>query len=458
MPTSPQHPSFSPPPHTPSSTTYLGDKEHDSDIIDRLRDLEPTERIDFFKTAPLHHYAPVFCLLNIEEQLTILTALPLERASVLIVYMKPDMAATLVEELNESNQHLSERLLAALPHKTQHHISTLLSYQDGCIGAIMNPDPFYILDTISIGIASSLLQKKALPESESTYYIHVVNTNHVLLGYITLHDLLTQHAQTNVATLIKPYPLLIHPHHDQEYVARVFQHQGISMLPITSKESLLVGSITVADMVDVVVEEASEDIYKLTGTTTDKQKYLLSKQLIYPILSRLPWLSITLLGGLCASFIIHFYSQLLSSSAIPLALSLSFIPMLMGLGGNVGNQSSAIIVRGLALHTISIKRTGTVIIHELFVGLAIGAIVSIILFLTTFFLLNYTILFCSIVSMSIFINTGIAATIGSLLPLLLAKLKLDPAVASAPVISSTLDVIGQLVYFTITLILLGYVT
>jgi magnesium transporter len=211
-----------------------------------------------------------------------------------------------------------------------------------------------------------------------------------------------------------------------------------------------VGLITVDDIVDVVIEEATEDLYKLSGTSDYDEQKLLEGHIGYAIKSRLPWLIITIFGGLIGSHIITKYASVFSSHHFTLALSLSFAPLLVGLGGNIGNQSATIIVRGLSTGYVRIDKPFRYILRETAIGFTIGLILSIFLYIVTLYFVGNPLL-TKIVSISLLINLTTASLIGSSLPIILKKLSIDPAVASAPFLSTSIDIIGQLIYFALTL-------
>lgn len=235
---------------------------------------------------------------------------------------------------------------------------------------------------------------------------------------------------------------------DQEEVARVFRKYDAAVIPVVDKSNHLVGIITVDDIVDVVIEEATEDIYKLSGTSDIEQEKLLSGKIFLAVKSRIPWLLLTIIGGFIASTIINIYSDLFKAHFFSLALSLSFVPLLMGLGGNVANQSATIIVRGLSTGHVDPKDALKHIGREILVGLTIGLFISTLVFIFNI-ALQHPPTFSYIVFLAIVADIFTAALIGSSLPIIFHKIKIDPAVASAPFISTTLDIIGQLIYFAL---------
>ena len=436
-----------------SSRDYLAFLKfyHEADIAEQLTNLTEIERNTFFKKVNLEIATDVLEELNIDQQIEFISKLKTEAAAKFIEEMEPDDAADLLEELSETNFTQAENIINALPEKEKTDIKTLLSYEEGSAGSLMTSEYLAIPENLTVKEALDVIQKQDPPESELSFYIFIITKEKKLVGYTTLRDLVFSKSNSKIKSIRHEHHIVVNHFEDQESVAQLFQKYDMSVIPVVDNEDILLGAITVDDVVDVVVEEATEDIYKLSGTATDDERNLISDNIFKPIMYRIPWLIITIAGGILASLIINSYSQKFQTNLFPLALSLSFIPLLMGLGGNVGNQSSAIIVRGLATGYVNPKESLKILLRELFVGFGIGSIISTCLFLINHYIYTYPIIFSLIVTISLFFNILVAAFIGTTLPLLFHKLKIDPAIASAPFISTTLDIIGQLIYFYISI-------
>ena len=424
---------------------------HEADIAERLAELSNKERTQFFNHINPEFSVDVLEELDLDQQINIISNFKVNVAAKFIEEMEPDDAADLLEELSETNEIQAEQIIEALPDKEKSDIKTLLSYEEDSAGALMTSQFLYLPENLTIADALESIKNQEPPNSELSFYIFITSNKNKLLGYITLRDLLLSTPKKKIKDIRQEYPIYVKHHEDQENVAQLFQKYDMSVIPVVNEKDHLMGVITVDDVVDVVVEEANEDIYKLSGTATDDERKLISGPVFKPIIYRIPWLIITILGGLIASAIINNYSEQFRESLFPIALSLSFIPLLMGLGGNVGNQSSAIIVRGLATGHVKPKKAFYMIGRELIIGLGIGSIIGLSLFLINTHLYDYSLLFSAIVSVSLAANILVATLIGTALPLCFNKINIDPAIASAPFISTTLDIIGQLIYFGITL-------
>jgi magnesium transporter len=431
-------------------------KYHEADIAEALVEFPKVDRLKFFRTANPELAAEVLEELETEEQIKLILELKTELAAKFIEEMEADDAVDLLEELLLENEEEAEKILEALPKEDAADIKELLAYKEDSAGAIMNPEFLSIPENLTVAQALIRFKKLDPPTSEVSFYIFVVNEENKLVGYTTLRNLVMTPANTDIKEIRKEYQTRTYIDMDQEEVARIFQKYDYVILPVVDHDDVLVGVITVDDIVDVVVEEATEDIYKLSGTGDIEEAKLISGKLIYSIKSRLPWLALTIIGGIIASFLITTYSGSFRPKIFSLALSLSFVPMLMGLGGNVGNQSATIIVRGISTGQVKDKQVFKYILRESLVGFFIGFIISVLVFLYVFFSFNSN-LFALIVAASLIANITVAAFIGSALPIILRKCSVDPAVASAPFISSALDIIGQLIYFALTLWVLSHI-
>ncbi len=436
---------------TPKDYLLFFKQFHEADIAENLSNLSADEREQFFKKVNPTLAAEILEELNVDQQIEIISKFKINVAAKYIEEMDPDDATDLLEELAETNQIRAQQIINALPKKEKSEIENLLSYPESSAGALMTSTVLTIPENLKIDEALKLIKQANPPESELSFYIFITSTTNTLVGYTTLRDLVFNKSNKNIYDLRHEHHIFVNHFDDQEVVANLFQKYDMSVIPVVDDNQHLLGAITVDDVVDVVIEEANEDIYKLTGTTADKKQDLLSPKISQAILSRLPWLIITIFGGILASVIINAYSQNFNPTLFPLALSLSFIPLLMGLGGNVGNQSSAIIVRAIAMRQVKQNSSLNIIAHELLVSLGIGILISASLFLISHIILHYSLLFSSIVSVALLANIIVAAIIGTALPLLFNKINIDPAVASAPFISTTLDIIGQLIYFSFTI-------
>jgi len=202
----------------------------------------------------------------------------------------------------------------------------------------MNPHFVAIPENLTIKKAIEVVREQDPPESEISFYIFIVDDDNKLVGYTTLRDILMATDEKKVEEIRNDYPIRVPVDMDQEEVARVIRKYDVAVIPVVDKTEHIVGIVTVDDIVDVVVEEATEDIYKLSGTSDVEEEKLLSGKIHLAVRSRIPWLLLTIVGGFVASSIINYYSGIFEAHFFSLALSLSFLPLLMGLGGECGES------------------------------------------------------------------------------------------------------------------------
>ena len=433
----------------PTKIAAFFKEHHPADIADALEELSDEDKNRFFSIVKPALSGNVLEEMSMTDQITLISDLKLDQAARVVDEMEPDDAVDLLEELYQEDAQKATDIIDSLPDQEADELITLLSYPEDSAGAIMTSNYCSIPEDLSVAEALSDIKSQSLPDTTSSFFIFIIDTNHQLKGYTTLRRLLLAKSDEKVRSIRTDYPVIAHTLHDQEDVAKDFQKYNLVVIPVIDDRQKLVGIITVDDVVDVVIEEATEDIYKLSGTADITEEKLLSGSLTRAIKSRLPWLLLTIIGGLVASWLITTYSMRYTFTQFPLALSLSFVPLLMGLGGNVGNQSATIFVRGLSTGIIKPKDSLKLIARELIVGLLIGLILGISLFALCLNL-GYSQSFCIIVSLALGANIATASFIGASLPLIFNKLDIDPAVASAPFISMTLDIVSQIIYFALT--------
>jgi len=330
---------------TPRQYYLFFHKYHEADIADALETMPATEQSQFFMRVKPETVADVLEEMEPEYQRQLIAQFKTELAAQYIEEMNPDDAADLMETLYEEDETRADAIIEALPEDEAEDIKELLSYKEDSAGAIMTSEYIWIPENLSIGQAIEAFRAQKPPDSEVAFYVFIVNEAKKLKGYTSIRNLLVTDPDEQIRS-VRHDAIKVYVDTDQEEVARIMQKYDLVVLPVVDHTEELVGIITVDDVVDVVVEEATEDLYKLSGTSDIEESKLLYGKIIYAVRSRLPWLFMTIFGGIVAAFLIKYYADHFPTGLFPLAASLSFVPLLMGLGGNVGNQSATIIVRG----------------------------------------------------------------------------------------------------------------
>ena len=433
-------------------------KYHEADIAEALEELSFEKQYKFFVKIKPEISVEILEEMDLEKQVQLISFFKTDVAANYIKEMEPDDAVDLLEELFEADEEKVSHIIEALPVKEARDIKGLLSYNEDSAGTVMTTEFLAVPERLTVKEALASIKKQDPPESEVSFYIFVLAEDRRLIGYTSLRDLLLSDVDKKVAEIKHDYKIKVYVDTDLDEVVRSFRKYSLAVFPVVDRQEVLVGIITADDVVDLVVKEATEDIYKLSGTSEEaEESKLISGKVSYALKSRLPWLLLTIVGGLVSVYIINIYSQHFNSTLFSLSLSLSFIPVLMGLGGNVGNQSATIMVRGMSTGVVKDEKAWKYIYKEMLVGTSIGVIVGVILFLFNLFLAKQSLLFSSIVALSMFFNIFVAAFIGTSFPIFLKRISVDPAVASAPFIATTLDIFGQIIYFILTFVFLFFI-
>ncbi|MBW4648274.1 MAG: magnesium transporter [Kastovskya adunca ATA6-11-RM4] len=354
--------------------------------------------------------------------------------------MSPDDRARLFDELPAK---VVRRLVEQLSPKEREATALLLGYEAGTAGRIMTPE--YVSLKESLTVAQTLERIRSLAHvTETIYYLYVTDAARQLTGIVSLRDLVTSPPQDTLASIMARDVVSVHTDTDQEELARLIQRYDFLAVPVVDREQRLVGIVTVDDVIDIIEEETTEDIYALGGGVQSGGDNYFQTNLITVARKRVVWLFVLLLTNSITATIIKSQEAILQQMAILTA----FIPLLTGTGGNVGAQSSTVVIRGL--NTDELRDLGPlkVILREAMAGILLGTILGSVATVWAYILQgNLLVAFC--VGGSLIAIALLASLAGSALPFLFNHLRLDPALMSAPFITTAVDVLGVLIYFNI---------
>jgi magnesium transporter len=366
-----------------------------------------------------------------------LNALPSEViASHFINHMESDDAADVIGDLTEDKKQ--EVLLHIDDVEQAGDIVDLLSYDEDTAGGLMAKELIRVNENWGVATCIREMRKQA-KDLDEIYYIYVVSDENVLLGILSLKALLLATASTRVKDIYEAEVRSVQTDTDSEEVAQIMEKYDLIVLPVTDSIGRLMGRITIDDVVDVIRDEAERDYQLASGITADVETTDSPARLSR---ARLPWLIIGLLGGIVVAAVIGKFEEDIKINP-EMAF---FIPLIAAMAGNVGIQSSAIIVQGIASNSLGLERTSRKLGKELVVSLLNGIILSGILFLYNFFISeNLALTFT--VSSSLFVVIIFAALFGTMIPLLLNRIKIDPALATGPFITTMNDIMGLFIYF-----------
>jgi magnesium transporter len=425
---------------------------HYADIAEVIDELEEHEQNEVFKHLSEDQASRVLEEIDSDDFESIFTQLNPEQQSDMLELMSSDDIADQLYDLTVAEQ---DSILAMMDQEDQDEVKALLDYHEETAGGIMTKDYIDVGVDMTIAEALSYLRLHA-PDAETIYYVYVTNHIGVLSGIITLRQLIIAQEHQKISDIMKENVITINVSADQEEAVRIVKKYDLLALPVVDDDHRLLGIITVDDIMDVMEEEATEDILRFAGTTEDELDSIDEENTFVgawiSMKARLPWLIITILGGLITAKVISNFQQALETDAT-IAL---FMPLLAGMGGNVGTQSSTLTVRNIAIGAIGKGMLFRVLFQEIIVGFLVGIICSVLVAGATFILEGRVIL-SLIVGLAMWANMVTAATIGTLVPLAFRRLGIDPAVASAPFISTTIDITGLTIYFTLVVLMLQHI-
>ena len=364
----------------------------------------------------------------------------------LLEALDPDDLTDALQALEERNPQLAQELIAALRPETRAEVEALSEYEEDEAGGLMTPEFIAVRASMTVEEVLRFLRRTA-PDAETVYYLYVIDDEQRLVGVLSLRDLIVADPRTRVQEIMRPEVVHITTDTDQEEVARLMADYDFSVLPVVDDAGRLVGIVTVDDVLDVLEEEATEDIHRLGAV--DAPELVYSRSSVWHLWSaRARWLVVLILTGMLTSSILAGFERVLQA-----ATALAFyIPVLLGTGGNTGNQSSTLIVRALATRDISLSDWPRVLLKELGVGALLGLTLS--AFIAAKVAVDGFAGITPVVALSLFLLVVVANLAGALLPLALSALKLDPALISNPLIATVSDVSGLLIYLSVARILL----
>lgn len=416
------------------------------DIATLIEDLPSDDLIKVFRLLPKDLATDVFVNFDEDVQHELISSLTKKEAKSLIDDMFTDDIVDLFEEMPAI---LVTSLLGNLDKETRNTINLLLKYPENSAGSLMAVEYIHLKKGLTIKQSIDRIRKQK-DDFVSYDNCFVTDKERKLLGTVTIKDLLINDMDTMIDDIMIECEHSINTMMDQEDVAKCFQDYNYSSLPVVDSENRLVGIITIDDIVDIMEEEATEDIEKMAAIVPTEKPYL--KLNIWDIYkSRMPWLLFLMISATFTGGIISSFEGALASQAILTV----FIPMIMGTGGNAGGQASVTIIRALSLEEIEFKDAFKVILKESIVGIICGLTLAVCNFFKLWLLDGTTVLVSFVVCLSLFLTVLLAKVIGALLPIIADKLKLDPAVMANPIITTIVDAGSLLVYFKVATLLLG---
>lgn len=426
------------------------------DIAEILNDVDEEKIAIIFRLLPKKDASDVFVELDNDAQQIIIKAFTDTELSHIVNDMFLDDTADIIEEMPSN---VARRILKVSKKENREIINKLLGFPKDSAGSIMTPECITLRESMTVDEALAKIRRQAL-DKETIYTCYVTDDNKTLLGTVSARDILIHSPDEKIGDFMQENFIFAAADSDKEEVANLLSKYNLLAVPIVDKENRILGIVTVDDAIDVITEEATEDITKIAGAAPSEKPYLKTNPLTL-WLNRVPWLIFLLLSATFTGLVISKNEALLSNGIYGIILT-SCMPMIMGTGGNAGGQASATIIRGIALNEVEFKDSFKVALKEILVGVIMGLSLGVICFAKIIFIDGMLLktngantMSALTISISLCVTIIFAKIIGSMLPLLAKKCKLDPAVMASPFITTIIDILSLIIYCNFALLFLG---
>ncbi len=419
--------------------------QHYADIAMLINKLDDDRQHALFKKLSREIAVKVFRKLPKQQQATLLVALDLEQATTLLKNMPADELTDLFDFLSDDDL---EKYLKLLQSKQRNQILSLLSFNPRSAGGRMNSDVITLHKEFTVRRCVELLQRLSHTKT-IMQRMYVTNKDNVLVGYVTLDKLVLSKPETHLVQITSPNELVVSVDEDQEDVANQMHHYGLLYVPVVDKHNHFLGVITADDVFEIIKEEGSEDVYKMFGLIPVDQGYF-ATPIMRQVWQRGIWLVGLLILQSLSSIILSSYNDLIGKYTI-IAV---FLTMLIGTGGNAGNQSATVVIRGLTTREISRRNAYKVFLREVSIGVLMSFVLSIVAFIRVYWSCH-ELLNAFIISFSLFLIVVTSMALGALIPIMLERFDMDPAHSAAPFLATLMDVLGVLIYCFVCSKLLG---
>ncbi len=433
------------------------DERSDRLAIDDLRNawvvLSTEERVLGFGLLSADQAEEFFLSLPGPESAELLAALPPQDRRRWMRLLAPDDAADLIQAAPDEMRH---QHLDLLDESTRREVSGLLAYAEDRAGGIMNPRYARLRPEMSVDEAITYLRRQARENLEMVYYAYVVAPDQGLLGVVSFRELFSAPSTSLMRDVMNADVITVDEQMDQEAVSHIFSEHDLIAIPVVDEQKRMKGIVTYDDIVDVVEQEATEDIQKIGGSQALGAPYL-SLTFIEMVQKRVGWLAALFIGELLTATAMAYFEDEIAQ-AVVLAM---FVPLIISSGGNSGSQASTLVIRAMALGELRLRDWWRVIQRELFTGLALGFVLGVMGFLRVVIwnmikpVYGEHVLFIGLTVFFSLVGVITFGTfVGSLLPFILRRFRIDPATASAPFVATLVDVTGLVIYFSVAILFL----
>ncbi len=412
-----------------------------------LEELGVEKTIIIFRMLPKDVSVEVFSYLPSADQVEIVQGITDREISYIIEELDFDDKIDVLEELPAN---IVDKILEKTPKEERKLINTFLNYPDTCAGSLMTPDYISLRENMTVAEAMAHIKREGM-DSETVYTCYVKKEGRKLDGIVSLRALVVADDDTNISDLMNTEYVYVNVYDDQEEVAESFKKYGFLAIPVVDNEHRLVGIVTVDDILDVIEEETTEDFERMAGVMDDSDTEYLDMGVFRHVKNRLPWLFFMVISSMITGMIITRFESVLAQVII----LVSYLPLLMGTGGNSGSQAATLIIRGMAVDDIALKDVGKVFWKELRISLILGTILSLFTMAKVMFVDGQSFMIGLTVALSMVLIVIFAKLLGGLLPMGAKKCGVDPALMATPMISSLTDMASTITFLLMASVLLG---
>lgn len=425
----------------PDSLRELIDEIHAEDLADIVGDLEPDEAAELLARVPAEDAAPIFERLEEHEQEELVEQMPAESVAEIASEMAADDRADLFSALPDA---VGDKLLEALQKvdpEAAREVREIEKWPETSAGHLMTTDFVGLSPRMTVADALDLVRKRAREREEFVYTVYALDGGGKLAGVASLRELLIADPQHGLAEVMRTNVMSVPPAMDQEEVARRMAKYDLNVMPVVSEDGRLLGIVTVDDIIDVLVQEQTEDVQKIGAVEPLDLPYFQTTFLTF-IRKRAVWLVVLFVEEFFTQTALRYYDPVMEA----VKGALLYVPLLISAGGNSGSQSSTLVIRGLAIGEIKLGDWWRILLREMAMGIVLGCIIAAIAMGRVMMYPDQTLLFALTVGITVLCIIVCGCMVGSMLPIVMKRLGVDPATSSTPFIASLVDTLGVIIY------------
>ena len=432
----------------PDALRGLLDELHAEDLADIISELEPDEAAELLARLPAEDAAPIFERLDEHEQGELVEQMPPESVAEIASEMSSDNRADLFSLLPEAvGEQLFEALQKYDPAAAQ-EVREIEKWPETSAGHLMTTDFVAVSPRMKVAEAMEIVRKRARERNEFVYTVYAIDENR-LAGVASLRDLLVASPDHQIVEIMRTHVISVPPTMDQEEVARRMAKYDLNVIPVVADDGKILGVITIDDIIDVLVQEQTEDVQKIGGVEPLDVPYFQTSMLTF-IRKRAGWLIVLFIEEFFTQTALRHYDPIMEA----VKGALLYVPLLISAGGNSGSQSSTLVIRGLALSEIKLKDWWRILFREAGMGIVLGLIIAVIAMGRVLMYPDQSFLFALTIGLTVLFIIFAGCTVGSMLPIALKRIGIDPATSSTPFIASLVDTLGVIIYAHVAMLVM----